>query len=289
MERVLYNSGLAPMSVDGTRFCYCNPLARRDGVPLLNNDTPRRWFTHKCYCCPPSVARTLAKVHSWAYAVSDGAVWVNLYGGSTLATHLPDGSAVALAQATDYPWAGKVTLTVRAAPAGPMAVMLRIPGWADGATVRANGEPLEVPAKAGAYAEVRRRWAAGDVLTLDLPMEPVLVEANPLVETEVDQVAVMRGPVVYCLESIDLPAGVALADVRLPRRPRWTVRHEPGLLAGVTVLETEAVAVPGGGPWQGLYRRLPEGEPRPVRLRLIPYYAWNNRDETEMTVWLPLL
>ena len=289
MERVLYNSGLAPMSVDGTRFCYCNPLARRAGVPLLNNDTPRRWFTHKCYCCPPSVARTLAKVHSWAYAVSDAAVWVNLYGGSTLETHLPDGSAVALAQATDYPWDGKVTLTVRAAPAEPMAVMLRIPGWADGATVRVNGEPLDVPAKPGAYAEVRRRWTAGDVLTLDLPMEPVLVEANPLVETAVGQAAVMRGPVVYCLESIDLPEGVAMADVRLPRRPRWTVRHEPDLLAGVTVLETEAAAVPGGGPWQGLYRRLPEGEPRPIRLRLIPYYAWNNRDETEMTVWLPLL
>ncbi|MBM3500895.1 MAG: glycoside hydrolase family 127 protein, partial [Armatimonadetes bacterium] len=111
MERVLYNSLLSATDIQGTRFCYTNPLARgpRD-LPLLSNDSSERWFTWKCYCCPPSVARTLASLHEWAYGVSDEGLWVHLYGGNRVEAELATGSRVVLAQTTEYPWAGEVRL-----------------------------------------------------------------------------------------------------------------------------------------------------------------------------------
>ncbi|MGQ9573878.1 MAG: glycoside hydrolase family 127 protein [Thermoguttaceae bacterium] len=288
MELVLYNSALSGMSLDGTRFCYCNPLARRRGVPLLNNDTPQRWTLYKCYCCPPNLARTLAQVHQWAYSLSEGAVWVNLYGGSTLSAKLPSGGTVQLAQETRYPWDGKVTLRIEQAPPTPLAVMMRVPGWADRATIRVNGKTRAIELKPGTYAELRRQWSPGERIELDLPMEVAMLQAHPLVEELRNQVAVKRGPIVYCLESTDLPEGVRIDDVHLPRNAHWVVRHVPDLLGGVTVLETEAWVMPGPGPSQQLYRKLPRGKPRRAPIRLIPYYAWNNRGEPDMSVWIPL-
>jgi hypothetical protein len=286
MERVLYNSALSAMSIDGTRFCYCNPLARRHGAELLDHDTPQRWTTATCYCCPPSVARTIAGVNQWAYGLSDDAVWVHLYGGNVLDTDLA-GGRLRLTQKTQYPWDGRVTITVEAAPSGPFAVRLRIPGWADGHSLTLDGKPLDAAPGRDGYVEIRRPWKPGATIELDLPMEVAMLEANPLVEEARNQVAVMRGPIVYCLESIGLAEGVEMDDVRLVRRPQWTARHEPGLLGGVTVLSTEG-RLALGGEWDSLYRKRSTTEPRPIAVELIPYYAWNNRGTTEMTVWLPI-
>jgi hypothetical protein len=112
--------------------------------------------------------------------------------------------------------------------------------------------------------------------------------ADPRLEQARGQVAVMRGPIVYCLESTDLPEGVAVDAICLPRDAEWTTRPEPDLLGGVTVLETEALAVPQLDPQGPLYQELPTGEPCPVPIRMIPYFAWNNRGEPQMTVWIPL-
>jgi DUF1680 family protein len=288
MERVLYNSALSPMSLDGKTFCYCNPLRRMHDVELLNHDTPRRLKTLSCYCCPPSVARTIAKSPWWAYGVSDQTIWVNLYGAGELDTELPGAGPVKLVQQTDYPWDGKVTLRVAKAPAATTMIKLRIPGWADSASLAVSGTAIQLEAKPGTYTGIERRWKEGDVITLDLPMEPVLVEADPRVEETWGEAAVTRGPLVYCAESVDLAEGVSLWDVRLDRDARWTAKHQPDLLGGVTVLETEALAAPKRAQSGGLFQPVPEGPMRPIRLKLIPYFAWNNRQETEMTVWLPL-
>lgn len=219
METVLYNSALSAVSADGRSFFYANPLAwdGRPGWPTKHY-TETRWFVHGCYCCPPQVARTIAGLGRWAYSVSPDAVWVHLYGGSRLDTKLPDGSPVKLAQATDYPWGGRVTLTVETAPSKPVAVMLRIPSWVAGATLRINGKRDDAAPKPGAYLALKREWRAGDKAELTLPMKPRLVEADPRVQEDRNQLAVMRGPVVYCMESVGLPAGVKLSEVRLPRR-----------------------------------------------------------------------
>ena len=157
LEQVIYNSGLSGMSADGTRFCYTNPL-RWHGAEhrRLSHDTPERWFTHSCYCCPPQVARTIARLHRWAYGLADDAVWVHLYGGSRLQTEVA-GGALVLTQETDYPWDGTIVITLEEAPAEPFTLHLRVPGWAQGAKLEVAGAP--VAAEPGSY--VRRPPATG--------------------------------------------------------------------------------------------------------------------------------
>jgi DUF1680 family protein len=165
---------------------------------------------------------------------------------------------------------------------------LRIPGWAQGATIQVGGQDAAGDVEPLSYARLQRRWSPGDTIQLDLPMEVVLVEAHPLVEETRDHVAVMRGPIVYCLESVDLPEGVAIDDYRLPRQPQWRVRRDASLLRAVAVLQTEGLAVPQQRTSKSLYRPLPAGPTKRIPLHLIPYYAWCNRGEGDMTVWIPV-
>ncbi len=124
IERVIYNSMLSAVSVDGKSFFYCNPLSW-DATEGIDHHRGRRWTTEcDCYCCPPSVARTIAQLHNWAYSVSDEGVWVNLYGGNKLETMLPDGSTIGLTQQTDYPWDGQIKIVVDRASEKPISVML---------------------------------------------------------------------------------------------------------------------------------------------------------------------
>lgn len=113
--------------------------------------------------------------------------------------------------------------------------------------------------------------------------------ADPLVEQTRNQVAVMRGPVVYCLESVDVPKGIQFEDICLPFDAKWKTQHEPELLGGVTVLRTKAMVTDKTGTKDiGGYRHVSGVRPRRVNITMIPYYAWNNREETKMTVWLPI-
>ncbi len=288
MELVLYNSAISTMDLDGTRFCYTNPLSRSGWTPELSQDSAQRWPTFHCYCCPPQVARTLAQTHEWAYSVSDRGVWVNLYGGNALETDVPGVGAVKLTQVTDYPWDGKTTITVDHSPADLWALHLRIPGWAASAIIAVNGDAAGVAVEPGTYAALERTWQAGDRITLELPLRPRLMLAHPEVEEAHNQIAVMYGPTVYCLEAADLPAGVRVHEVHLPRDIVLTPRHDPALLGGVTVLE--GLACRRTNPdWTGkLYAELPAEADEPLPIRLIPYYAWLNRGKHEMRVWLPL-
>jgi len=305
MERVLYNSALSPLSIDGKGFFYCNPLAW-DGVKEgpSKHHTAARWGIHHCFCCPPQVARTLAKLHGWVYSVSDEGVWVNLYGGSVLDTKLPDGSPIRLTQRTSYPWDGRVRIRLDRVGKRDVAVMLRIPAWAGGASVTVNGKASRPAARPGTYLPLKRTWRAGDVIELNLPMPVRLMEAHPAAKEQRGCVAVMRGPIVYCLESPDLPKGVGIDEVRIPSGIELTPHHEKDLLGGVTVLRGTAVRgrgepKPAAAPakadgWKGLLyreRKATSGKPpagKPVDITLIPYYAWANRGLSHMKVWLPL-
>lgn len=313
MERVIHNSLLSAVNIDGKGFFYCNPLSW-DGTPGKYHHTGLRWTTEcNCYCCPPSVARTIAKLQNWAYSVSDEGVWINLYGGNKLETSLPDGSTIGLTQETDYPWDGKIKITVDRAPKKPIGVMPRIPDWAEGATCRINGEPEDERLEPGAYAAVRRVWSAGDVIELNLPMPIRLIEAHPAVDGLANKVAVMRGPLVYCLEAPVEQGGeqVWKDGVFLPENVTFTARHDPKLLGGVTVLEGRALTFRGRDRFvrevagraeppqkrtdaeETLYRtfrprKLKAAEEDTVPIRLTPYYAWANRGLAYMEVWIPL-
>jgi len=293
MELVLYNSVLSGIGISGKDFFYTNVHRRyADQSSFMHNETLLRWRNTVekpaagSYCCPPNILRTLAALHMLAYSLSKDGVWVNLYGGSVLRTKLPDGTPLELTQQTEYPWEGHVQLRVESA--GAFTLNLRVPGWAEGATVRVNGQPGPA-ARAGSYVSLSRTWKPGDSVELTLPLHPRLVEAHPKAEELRNQVAVMRGPLVYALESPDLPPGVRISEVFLPAQIKLTPHHEGELLGGVTVLEGEAVRIPEGD-WTGLlYRTLLRPTPEKIRLRLIPYYAWANRGVSYMTVWLPVL
>jgi DUF1680 family protein len=289
MELVLYNSMLSGMDVTGETYYYNNPLRRHAGeVPkvIRRQDPDLRSTVLPCYCCPTNIARTIAELKGWAWSKTGDALWVNLFGASQVDTALA-GGRFALTEKTDYPWAGLVEFTVDKAPPREAALMLRIPAWAQGASLQAGADP-ERKVAAGAYASVRRVWKAGDRVTLNLPMQPRLVVANPYVESVRNQVAVMRGPLVYALESPDMPSGIRVSEVALAPDARFRERFDKGLLGGVLTLQAEA-RVRAEGDWSNLLYKALRPEPaRSVDIQMIPYYAWANRGLSHMTVWIPI-
>jgi len=300
LELALYNSVLSGVSLDGTNFFYTNPLRVTDPMPVELRWSRTRVPYVSSFCCPPNVLRTLAESAGYAYAKSSNAVWVNLYGASTLATKL-DGQVIQLAQETEYPWNGRVRITVKECGNHAFALKLRVPGWSKGASVRSSrreespselmkDQSLFTSAATGpdGYIELRRRWQAGDTIDLDLPMPVRLMQANPLVEETLNQIAVQRGPVVYCLESADLPRGVRITDVAIPADIDLVARYDGRLLSGCAVLEGLA-QVRDSALWSGeLYRELKMPASKPVKVAFIPYSLWANRGAGEMSVWLPL-
>jgi DUF1680 family protein len=188
-----------------------------------------------------------------------------------------------LTQQTNYPWDGRVQFTIDQCPGNEFALKLRIPGWAESATIRVNGSLANVAITPATYATIRRRWQPGDVVELQLPMSARLIEANPLVEETRNQVAIRRGPIVYCLESPDLPKVVRVQDIAVQADAELTARYEPNLLGGVEVIEAKVLVRPSGDWSDKLYRPLRRAPERHVKVRLIPYCAWSNRGPSEMT------
>ena len=293
MEQTLYAAILAGIGLEGASWFYRNVLRWHGGEegPYTHKDKRYRCVRFqpgpRAICCPTNVLRLFAEYHSYLYTTSDKGLWVHHYAANTLDTALPGRGAIQLTQETDYPWDGDIKLIIAGAPPDEMSVLLRIPHWVERATLKVNRADVGMSVQPGTYAEVRRVWAPGDVVELHLPMTARLMAAHPLVEECRNQVAVMRGPVVYCLEGHDLPDGMPLHEIHLPRDIQLTARHEPDLLNGVTVLEGEASRIPQGN-WQGqLYKPLATSM-EPVPIRLIPYFAWANRGPAAMSIWLPV-
>ena len=275
IENELYNGILSGISIDGKDFFYTETLRRTKEFPYT-----MRWPKHRqhyitCFCCPPNTLRTLCQAQEYAYALSGNVLWVNLYGNNTLTT-----KDLVVEQQTDYPWDGKITLTVKKAK-NLQTIQLHKPNWCDKYTVKVNGENADL--------SITRKWKKGDVIELNLDMRPRLVEANPLVEEAKNQVAVMRGPIVYCLEGQDIQGDCRISDIALPIDIQ--LKEVPMTISGhsFTALEGDAV-VTNDKTWdnQTLYRELSKPASRKVRIRLIPYYAWDNRGIQDMSLWLNL-
>jgi DUF1680 family protein len=288
MELALYNSVLSGVGLNGTDFFYTNPLRVSEVAPVELRWSRTRVPFVTSFCCPPNVARTIAEVGGYAYGKSDNTIWVNLYGSNSLDTELANGSRVRLEQRTEYPWGGKVYITIAECPAEPMELKLRIPGRVTLATLKVDGEPFATDSTPGTYTSLERTWQPGTVIELNLPMPTQLIESHPLVEETHNHLAVKRGPIVYCLESVDLPKGTSLAEVRIPADVKLRSRFDADLLDGVSVLEGTFLSSKAGD-WQGnLYREFKRPEASTVLIKLIPYYTWSNRGKSEMSVWLPL-
>ncbi|KAA0994232.1 glycoside hydrolase family 127 protein [Dyadobacter sp. UC 10] len=289
VELALYNSVLSGINLQGDKFLYTNPLAYSDALPFKQRwEKERQPYISKSNCCPPNTVRTVSEVNQYVYSISEAGVFFNLYGGNKLATHFKNGS-LKLSQTTDYPWDGKVTVQLEEAPAAAFSMFFRIPGWCSGASLTVNGKKQTEALHAGTYAEVKRSWKKGDKVELLLPMPVKLIESNPLVEETRNQVAVKRGPIVYCVESIDLPKGKTIFDVAVAvsnnfKPAKITIENSP-----ITALQGDAVLL-GNTDWnKKLYREVSKEAPKTIPVRLVPYYAWGNRGHGDMSVWLPLV
>ncbi|RYG16673.1 MAG: glycoside hydrolase family 127 protein, partial [Chitinophagaceae bacterium] len=216
MELGLHNSVLSGISLDGKNFLYTNPLAQADDLPFKQRWSKDRVpYISLSNCCPPNLVRTIAEVSDYAYSTSNKGIWFNLYGANKANVKLADGTVVSLNVQTNYPWDGNIKITLNETSTKAFSMFFRIPGWTHDAKLSINGKLETTKLTSGSYAEVNRIWKKGDVIELVLPMEATLIEANPLVEENRNQVAVKRGPIVYCLESPDLP-GKSIFNTFIP-------------------------------------------------------------------------
>ncbi len=288
IELELYNAVLSGISMDGNKFFYTNPLAASKEYPYdLRWSGGRSKYISKSNCCPPNVIRTIAEVNNYMYSVGDDGLYVNLYGGSNLKAKLKDGSAVQLEQITNYPWNGNVTFVVKEATGKSLNIFLRKPEWCKSYGLLINGTTPKVIDKKNGYVIAGRNWKAGDKIELQMDMPATLLEANSLVEETRNQVAVKRGPVVYCLESADLQSSQKVFDVAIPAGIQLQPKPMTIDKGNVMALEGEARLLQSNTS-KGLYKEV-STKTQPVKIRLVPYYAWANRGLTDMTVWMPLM
>lgn len=290
MERAIYNTILSGIDLDGDAYFYTNPLR-------CVHDHPHtlKWGAHRedfieSFCCPPNVVRSLAGTPDKQAFLMDGGPAFLLYGHGNLNFDRPDGAKIACEVASNYPWHGEISITISAADVeGAFPVFMRIPGWAAGFTLSINDRPVANAKVVDGYVRLDREWQSGDKIHLSLPMETTLVESHPLIEENRNHLAVQRGPLVYCLESVDLPDEASLANMHLSPNSQFTFQMQD--IAGVELgVLKGALWLAESSKWESsdLYRRRDEVKFKKIDAMLVPYFAWDNRGNGEMTVWMPV-
>lgn len=288
LEQSLYNSVLSGISLEGTSFCYNNPLNVSKDLPFKQRwNKEREGYIQLSNCCAPNVTRTMAEVNNYAYNFSKEGIYVNLYGSNIINTLTLNGEKLQVEQITNYPWDGKIVLKIIQAPKQDFAFFLRIPGWSQGTSVAVNQIKLTANTiVSGTYAKVQRQWKKGDSIELIIPMTVQLMQANPLVEEVKNQLAVKRGPLLYCLESNQLPTSISINEVALDVNSSFETqqlelnnRKLVALKANVLFNDTTSWDKKLYSPYVPKKRQINE-------VILIPYFAWGNQGKGEMSVWL---
>jgi DUF1680 family protein len=275
LERTLYNGVLVGVSLKGDTYFYENPLAF--------DMTRTRWTWHTCPCCPPMFLKMMGAMPSYIYATDLESIYVNLFVGSKARTEV-EGTKVSIRQVTRYPWEGTVRITVDPEKPLPFALMLRIPAWSNGETVRVNGQRIRTDQRVRGYLRIDRKWNPNDVIELSMPMPARQVFANPLVQANVGRSAIMRGPLVYCVESAD---NSTVPQLQLPRSAVVKDEFDEATLGGVVVVTADGSVFDSSS--LAPYTAIPKTHPlQQVKIKAIPYYANANRGPVDMTVWLPL-
>lgn len=267
IERQLYNAVLSGVSLDGSRYFYVNALQVRAGAIASDSKMPasgrKEWFG--CSCCPTNLMRTVSTIHQYVATSAGGGVQIHQYTTADIRS-----GTTLVKTTTNYPWTGEVTVEIAETAAEPWELAIRIPAWAEGATLAVNGETLAVTA--GEYARTSRRWRPGDSLTLTLPMAARQVHGHHRVDAVRGAVAIERGPLVYAIEQVDQMPGVTVDDVEL-LQGRQVLEERAQLFGGIPALRLPARVGPAGPP---------------ATLTAIPYFMWANREVGPMRVWLPL-
>ena len=292
LEKILYNGFISGVGLDGKSFFYSNAMEIDNGD--RPNDAERKrsgWFS--CACCPPNVARLMASVPGYIYAQHDHEIFVNLYMSSKTDFSF-DKKKIAITQESNYPWEGKIVISVDPSSKSKFNLSLRIPGWAIGKamptslysftersteqpTIFVNGNPVPLTMTNG-YVTLNREWKRGDKVEINLPMPVHHVSAHRLVSDDQGKVAIQRGPIIYCAEWKDNSG--ATSNLLLPENANMTYEFKADFIGGLGVIHSRvpAVSINAGG--TSVETKLQE-------FKAIPYFSWANRGEGEMKVWLP--
>ncbi len=299
MERALYNNILASPALDGQHFFYINPLMLREPRYLrLSTDLPpskvfipnERPEWHDCACCPPNVMRLFSSLTHYLATHDANGIQIHQFAPAEIERDLQSGQHVKLTIVTEYPWQGQIRLRIEETGSDSWALSIRIPEWSQNPTLSINGNTVGEPNFEKGYLVLDRVWQAGDVVDLELGIEPMLVASNPRIDATRGCLAIQRGPIVYCLEDKDQEIPGRLLDVEIDQNKPLLTRWEGDLLDGVIVVEAEGQFVDNEA-WHGhLYQPVTspvQGATHPARLVAIPYYAWGNRKIGGMRVWIP--
>jgi uncharacterized protein len=299
LERSLYNNILASPALDGRHFFYNNPLMLREArfLRLSSNPPPSEEFVpierpqwHDVACCPPNVMRVLASLAHYLATCDENGVQIHQYASSEIAGEFTSRRRVELHITTNYPWQGQIKLQITATDDKPWALSLRVPEWSQHPRLLVNAQAIDTPSPQKSYIVLERNWQVGDVVDLDLMMEPVLIAPNPRVEATRASVAIQRGPIVYCLEDRDQEVEGRLLDVEIDKSQHLQAVWNEDLLDGVIVVEAAGQFAEMES-WQGrLYQpvsSLPSQSAQASRLVAVPYYTWGNRGIGGMRVWIP--
>ncbi|MUG45188.1 glycoside hydrolase family 127 protein [Paenibacillus woosongensis] len=290
LERALYNTVVAGMSRDGKHFFYVNPLevdpkACRGANHKFDHIKPVRQEWFGCACCPPNVARLLASLGEYIYMVQGGTIYAHLYIGGEAKLNV-GGSEVQVKQTSNYPWDGRIRFEINPQEPGEFALALRIPGWCRHARLSVNNDPYPVDGQViqDGYVHISRNWQQGDFVELVLDMPVERMRSHPLVRGNAGKVALQRGPLVYCLEQAD--NGENLHEIVLPANAKLEAKFENGLLGDVVAITAQGLRQDAAKWPGGLYSSEAVPALQEAKVTFIPYYAWANRGEGEMSVWV---
>lgn len=294
IERAMLNVSLAAVDLEGKKFFYENMLRRTKGLPYELIWPLERSEYILSYCCPPNLARMIAESSEYAYMVSEDAFWCGLYGESQADVTLKNGTQFNLEQDTRYPYDGRIEMKLSDIDAQKdFTVQVRIPKWAKGGYIQ-KGDFKQVLTKkeAGSYIAINicedDRVAKSVVVVINLDMEVRYIMSHSYVEENINQVAIERGPLVYCAEGVDAELDT-LDDILLKLQGEFT--PVPYVIAGrnVVALEGEAYSIQREDyDREALYQPFKYNGLDKTKLRLIPYFAWDNRGFHEMRIWFPI-
>lgn len=290
LERMLLNASMAGVSLDGKRFFYENMLRRTRQLPYELAWPLTRTEYISSYCCPPNLARLIAQSEEYAYTASADTLWTGIYGNSRTKVELDCGASFTVNQETAYPYDGTIRFTFdEAVNDVQWNLNLRIPAWAESGSILINGEEIKLGSgDFGSYLTVRVDSVKGLTIVLKLDMPVRLTAANPMVEETVNQAAVERGPLVYCMETPDVETGT-LDDLLISPAAKFELKDFEIKGRRMTALETELYCLNTGAEQKNsLYHTIRYQGFRRVKARLIPYFAWDNREFGEMRIWLPV-
>ncbi|MDW8034718.1 MAG: glycoside hydrolase family 127 protein, partial [Nitrososphaerota archaeon] len=281
MELTLYNAILAGISLKGGEYFYVNPLADR------GKHRRQEWF--ECACCPPNIARLLASLPGYFYAISknENEIWINFYCENLAEIELRN-RVVKIVQRTKYPWNGDIAITLHVDGKQDLAVKLRIPGWSDGVRISVNDVDVYTDIKPSTYIELNGTWEEGDTIKVSIPMPVRKLFCNPNVYEDLGRVALSRGPIIYCFEAADNP-GFDVWDLAIPEETTLITEYKPDLLDGIVIIKGKGYAIDSRWSEKKLYYNdycSEKNSLRQVEFTAIPYFAWGNREPGPMTVWV---